>query len=153
MGLSSGALQVLRDLNAAGRNKLQLGVNCMNKTIHLDEKHPKSSLSWPAFSLLGFPEGCSLKLIKSNKLRKKACGEEVGGKKIDIIIWKYAHVPWFKNRLNWTKSSQWKFYKSTVLSCSKWTSLSPFDAGMNTLLLNLPTPITILELWNPMRIR
>lgn len=41
VGLSSGVLQVLRDLNAAGWNKLLLGVNCMNKTIHHAEKHPK----------------------------------------------------------------------------------------------------------------
>lgn len=55
-------------------------MSCMNQTIHLCEgKHHKvAGVDLLFLSLLGFPEGSSLKLIKSNKSRK-TLGEEAWG--------------------------------------------------------------------------
>lgn len=54
-------------------------------------------------------------------------------KKVDIIIWKCSHVPLVKNRLNWMKPRQWKFYKFPVLLYLRRSGLSLFDARVYTL--------------------
>lgn len=55
-------------------------MSCMNQTIHLcEEKHHKvAGVDLLFLSLLGFPEGSSFNLIKSNKSRK-TLGEEAWG--------------------------------------------------------------------------
>lgn len=62
-------------------------MSCMNQTIHLcggGEHHKVAEVDLLFLSLLGFPEGSSMKLIKSNKSRK-TLGEEALGNKLHRI--------------------------------------------------------------------
>lgn len=117
------------------------------------KKHLKVPLGWPAFPLLGFPWGMQL---GTNQIKQTGRERNLVGRrreKVDIIIWKCTHVPLVKNRLNWIKPRQWKFYKSTVLLYFKWSGLSLFDARCTLLLVSTPNSLHILELWNLVRIR